>query len=116
MSRRPTRATRTDTLFPYTTLFRSYNKHQPHIALMHTVLQLFGHAQHELNQYGKNHLEYYYKEVLKLKLRKPAPDYAHLIVDLHKHVDRHQLKAGNLFKGGKDTEGKSQADRRSQDV
>ena len=94
----------------------NYDKHQPHIALMQTFLQLFAHAQHELNQYGKNHLEYYYKEVLKLKLRKPAPDYAHLIIDLHKHIDRHLLKGGTLFKGGKDAEGKPLVYRLSQDV
>src|SRR3546814_2551520 len=29
MIRRPPRSTRTDTLFPYTTLFRSHRRHQP---------------------------------------------------------------------------------------
>src|SRR3546814_16028438 len=33
MLRRPTRSTRTDTLFPYTTLFRSRFGHRPHCAL-----------------------------------------------------------------------------------
>src|SRR3546814_8142383 len=32
MIRRPPRSTRTDTLFPYTTLFRSPQKEQPHAA------------------------------------------------------------------------------------
>ena len=107
-------AQKASTLF--TDAVGNYNRHQPHMALMHTFLQLFGHAQHELNQYGKNHLEYYYKEVLKLELRKPTPDYAHLIVDLHKHMDRHLLKAGTLFKGGKDAEGKPLVYQLSQDV
>lgn len=94
----------------------NHNKHQPHIALAQTFLKLFDHAQHELNQFGKNHLEYYYKEVLKLKLRKPEPDHAHLIVTLHKHVGKHLLKAGSLFKGGKDNDGKSLIYQLSEDV
>src|SRR3546814_19890799 len=32
MIRRPPRSTRTDTLFPYTTLFRSVRLHRPHAA------------------------------------------------------------------------------------
>src|SRR3546814_18806708 len=32
MVRRPPRSTRTDTLFPYTTLFRSQSRHVPHSA------------------------------------------------------------------------------------
>src|SRR3546814_8181378 len=34
MIRRPPRSTRTDTLFPYTTLFRSYRRHRPEVVLM----------------------------------------------------------------------------------
>src|SRR3546814_1663431 len=35
MIRRPPRSTRTDTLFPYTTLFRSVAIHRPCVAVMH---------------------------------------------------------------------------------
>src|SRR3546814_1803086 len=34
MIRRPPRSTRTDTLFPYTTLFRSHLRHLAHLALV----------------------------------------------------------------------------------
>jgi len=94
----------------------NYDKHRPHIALLQAFLQLFGHAQHQLNQYGKNHLEYYYKDVLQLRPRKPEPDSAHLLFDLHTHVDSHLLKAGTLFKGGKDNEGNPILYRLSQDA
>src|SRR3546814_11903507 len=40
MSRRPPRSTRTDTLFPYTTLFRS--KHQRLILILAALAALFG--------------------------------------------------------------------------
>src|SRR3546814_18152994 len=38
MLRRPPRSTRTDTLFPYTTLFRSFNKRKSITALLREVL------------------------------------------------------------------------------
>ncbi len=100
----------------FTDSLKNYDKHQPHLALIQAFLRLFSHAQYELNQYGKNHLEYYYKDVLQLKARKSKPDSAHLIIDLHKHVNRYLLKDGTLFKGGKDKNGKPLVYRLSQDV
>src|SRR3546814_20467095 len=40
MTRRPPRSTRTDTLFPYTTLFRSDRLHQADIALLDKIQKL----------------------------------------------------------------------------
>lgn len=100
----------------FTQSIENHGKHQPHVALLQAFLQLFGHAQHELNQYGKNHLEYYYKDILRLRPKRPEPDNAHLIFDLHAHVDSQLLKAGTLFKGGKDSEGNPLLYRLSQDV
>src|SRR3546814_4777698 len=40
MIRRPPRSTRTDTLFPYTTLFRSGETPNPHLALLDRVAGL----------------------------------------------------------------------------
>src|SRR3546814_13408487 len=42
MSRRPPRSTRTDTLFPYTTLFRSGRSLEPQIELLALELDQFG--------------------------------------------------------------------------
>src|SRR3546814_11240770 len=43
MIRRPPRSTRTDTLFPYTTLFRSPNDKRPHPRLWGTFPRVLGH-------------------------------------------------------------------------
>src|SRR5690606_18352525 len=48
--------------------------------------------------------------------KKPEPDNAHLIFGLHAHVDSQLLRAGTLFKGGKDSEGNPLLYRLSQDV
>src|SRR3546814_3767737 len=42
MIRRPPRSTRTDTLFPYTTLFRSRRDHTRHVELQRQMLRLRG--------------------------------------------------------------------------
>ena len=94
----------------------NYRKHKPHMALLLTFLQLFRHAQTQLNEYGRKHLEYYYRDVLQLKSRKAEPDYAHLVFDLHTHTANHLLKAGTLFKGGQDQSGNSLVYRLSQDT
>lgn len=94
----------------------NYSNHKPHMALLLTFLQLFRHAQTQLNEYGRKHLEYYYRDVLRLKSRKADPDYAHLIFDLHKHTANHLLKAGTLFKGGQDQSGNSLIYQLSQDT
>lgn len=83
------------------------SRHQPHMALLHAFLKLFGHAQEQLNEYGQRHLDYYYKEVLRFHPKGPEPDSAHLTFELHKHAESHLLKAGTLFKGGKDDVGHS---------
>ncbi len=93
-----------------------HDNHRPHITLLLAFLRLFGHAQQQLNDFGKRHLEYYYRDVLQLKMRDPEPDRAHLVFGLHRHVADHLLAAGTLFKGGKDKDGKVLTYRLAQDV
>src|SRR3546814_15703399 len=61
MRRRPPRATRTDTLFPYTTLFRAYRisstrqagygYYSPYIGVVRDIARLFGAVQSTQLQY-----------------------------------------------------------------
>ncbi len=83
-----------------------YSKHEPHYALFLTFLKLFQFAQDSLNQYTKNHQNFYYKDVLRLKNQSPRADKAHLVLGLQKHISNHLLEKGTLFKGGKDLAGK----------
>ncbi|WP_373496447.1 hypothetical protein [Aquiflexum sp.] len=83
-----------------------YSKHEPHYALFLAFLKLFKNAQDSINQYTKSHLDFYYKDVLRLKNQSPAPDKAHLVIGLQKHIQQHLLAQGTLFKGGKDVLGK----------
>lgn len=79
--------------------------HQPHYALFLAFLKLFGHAQDSLNQFGRRHLDFYYKEVLRLRNRSAHADTAYLTFELQKAVSQHKLNKGTLFKGAKDSAG-----------
>src|SRR3546814_892497 len=50
MIRRPPRSTRTDTLFPYTTLFRSLKLSEPNAGLLSTLTQLMMLPEHALSE------------------------------------------------------------------
>jgi hypothetical protein len=77
-------------------------KHTPHLALLFAFLKLFQHLQQDLNTFSKKHLDFFYKDVLKLKPRAATPDNAHVIIEIQKQLEKYLLKKGTEFKGGKD--------------
>jgi hypothetical protein len=86
--------------------FTEYNHHEPHYALFLSFLNLFEHAREEANKLTQHHLDFYYREVLRLKEKASEPSKAHLLIELAKKVPPHKLKTGELFKAGKDDLGR----------
>ena len=84
----------------------NWDTHPPHYALFLSFLKLFRIAQQDMNKLTKRHLDYYYKEILRLMPREAVPNQAHILVELAKQVDEYMLKEGTLLKAGKDSEGK----------
>ena len=82
--------------------FTNWDNHEPHYALFLSFLKLFDHARDETNTLTQRHLDFYYREILKLKEKPAEPSHAHLLIELAKHVDAHEIKADELFKAGKD--------------
>lgn len=76
--------------------------HAPHLGLLFAFLKLFQQLQQELNGYTKKHLDFFYREVLKLLPRAASPDKAHIVFDIQKQLDKYLLKKGLLLKDGKD--------------
>ncbi|MRR57847.1 MAG: hypothetical protein EG824_06505 [Deltaproteobacteria bacterium] len=77
--------------------------HQPHYALFLSFLRLLEYARTEVNTLTARHLDFYYREVLRLKEKAAVPGKAHLLVELAKHAPpTFLLQAGELFKAGKD--------------
>lgn len=79
-----------------------WDGHEPHYALFLAFLKLFEQTNTETNTLTQRHLDFYYKEVLKLKAKSAVPGHAFLLVELAKQVDMHELKTGELFQAGKD--------------
>jgi hypothetical protein len=79
-----------------------WDGHEPHYALFLAFLKLFEQANTETNNLTKRHLDFYYKDVLKLKEKPSVAGHAHLLVELAKQAETHELKSGELFKAGKD--------------
>jgi len=81
---------------------KNYPSHEPHYALYLAFLRLFRFAQEHLNQYTQRHLDFYYKDVLRLTNNNAEPDFVHLVFELQKNIEQHLLSEGTAFKAGKD--------------
>ena len=81
---------------------KDYGKHEPHLALYLTFLLIYRHAQKSINGITKRHLDFYYKEILKLSNKKETPDKVHVLFELKKGVDESLIKAGTYLDAGKD--------------
>lgn len=78
-------------------------KHTPHLALLFAFLKLFRHLQDDLNTFSKKHLDFFYKEVLRLKSKEAVPDKVHLVFEIQSQLDQYLLKEGLVIKDGKDS-------------
>jgi hypothetical protein len=83
----------------------NFPKHTPHYALYLSFLHLFKNAQDQLNLFAEKHLDFYYKNILRLQVKEAVPDSVHLVIELQKAIEQHLLLQGTLFKGGKDIDG-----------
>ncbi|PJJ10318.1 baseplate J-like protein [Flavobacterium sp. 1] len=59
----------------------SYPKHSPQYTLFLSFLKLLDIAKSKLNEYTKNHLDFYYKDILRTENQNAKPDYVHLTVE-----------------------------------
>ena len=73
--------------------------HRPEMALLVAFLELYRHAQRELNDIPRRHLNYYYAEVLHTAMRPSVPDYTYLAFNLVAGTRAHSLPAGTVAEG-----------------
>ncbi len=81
--------------------------HSPYLTLYYVFLEVMKLAQKDLNQVTQRHLDFFYKDVLRLTPRPPEPDRAHLIFELAKSLTEYKLDPKTRFKAGKDATGKA---------
>jgi hypothetical protein len=92
-----------ESLYPLEVAYKE--RHEPHLGLLFAFLELFKHLKGQLNELTARHLDFYFREVLKIKSRKAIPDAVHLVVEVQKHVQKQLLKKGINFRDGKDAKG-----------
>jgi hypothetical protein len=83
-----------------------WDTHEPHYALFLAFLRLFEYVRAESNTLTRRHLDFYYREILRLKEKPAQPGQVHLLIELAKHAALRECKAGELFKAGKDNIGR----------
>ncbi len=83
------------------------DNHPPHTSLYIAFLKLFQIQLDNLNSISNRHLDYYFFDLLKDKLRESIPDKVHVCVELAPHKKRHFLPAGTLLDAGKNEQNES---------
>jgi len=78
--------------------------HLPNNSLYIAFLKLFQIQQEHLNNISSRHLDYYYFNILKDKLKDGISDKAHIYFNLAPHVKHYFLPEGTAFDGGKNAE------------
>ncbi|MHA6622516.1 baseplate J/gp47 family protein [Pseudonocardia sp. DLS-67] len=79
--------------------------HAPHYALFLAFLQLFEYARAEANTLTQQHLDFYYRRVLRLAERPAEPGRARVLVQLARQATTHLVPAGTRLRAGKDDSG-----------
>lgn len=85
--------------------FAQRDTHEPHYALLLAFLRLFDNVREEMNSFTSRHLDFYYRDILRLQQKPAQPGKVRLLAELAKQVPAHLLAAGTLFKAGKDQRG-----------
>src|SRR5262249_6112376 len=83
-----------------------WSKHEPHYALYLAFLRLLEYARASGNTLTQRHLDFYYRDILGLKEKPAEPGHVHLLAELAKQVGSREFKVGELFKAGKDAQGR----------
>ncbi len=81
------------------------NDHHPDMALFMGFLDIFKHAQNDLNAVTLRHLEYYYNRILDQQYRPAISDAVHVCFELVNTALSCRISAGTLLFGGRENDG-----------
>ena len=74
---------------------------RPHFVLFLALLRLLATARDALNGLSRRHLDYYFREVLRLAPQRPEPDRAFVVFDLSSGTDAVRIPAGTRLAAGR---------------
>jgi len=78
---------------------------QPHLALFIAFLKLLSYPQASLNEIPKRHLDFYYREVLRLSPNEFIADTVHVVYELAKNAIAELIEENTVLEAGKDVDG-----------
>jgi hypothetical protein len=78
---------------------------RPQLALFLTFLQLFRHPQKQLNALTRRHLDFYFRDVLRMRNKAARPDRVNILVEPAADVPQIVLPQGTLLDAGSDSQG-----------
>ena len=90
--------------------------YRPHFTLFLAFLRLLEDARIELNRLTRRHLDFYFREFLRLRARKASPDRVNLLFLLAAREQRIFVPAGTAVTAGVDSIGKDRVYRTSRDL
>jgi hypothetical protein len=79
--------------------------HRPHFSLLLVFLELLQRATGRLNTFTRRHLDFYYRQVLRLAPEPAVPDRVRVLFELAPDVDQARLPAGTRLNAGPDSTG-----------
>ena len=79
---------------------------RPHFALFLAFLELLGQTRDQVNALTRRHLEFFYRDVLKMVRKRAVPDQVHVLIDLDSGTEQLALPAGTALHAGKDSLGR----------
>jgi hypothetical protein len=77
-------------------------KNAPHLALLFCFLKIFQQQQENLNGFTGKHLDYFYKQVLKIRPQDAIPDKTNIVFQLQNQVPNRLLQKNTLVKDAQD--------------
>ncbi len=76
--------------------------HHPHVALIVAFLKLYDYIKEDLNKVPQRLLNFYYRDVLRIKEKDAIPDKTFVVFELVKGFDVCEIKKGTKLSAGKD--------------
>ncbi|RNL91724.1 phage baseplate protein [Sinomicrobium pectinilyticum] len=78
----------------------------PHLTLFLCFLKLLELSQQRFNELTRRHLDFYYREVLKIDKLPPTADKVYVLFELARNIADEKIPEATELNGGKDTSGK----------
>jgi Baseplate J-like protein len=90
--------------------------YRPHFTLFMAFLRLLADARGQLNDFTRRHLDFYFRQFLRLRARPAEPDRVNLLLSLAARESRVLVPAGTAATAGADVAGKDRVYRTTRDI